>query len=154
MPINTGYPPSATEQNSTKKKPAMGFKLPSAGVTPAPSDRKKGCGTSSLLEVLMGERSDSYLARYFTGEAAGRIAASGEGSGPHHNCPTAHSFCHSSAKRRIGSRLSLSGRGRASAAGEGQHSKMPEMCGPPLPLPISSRPGQASKLQFNRGGSR
>jgi hypothetical protein len=30
-------------------KPAVGFTLPCAGVTPAPS-KKKGCGTSSLLE--------------------------------------------------------------------------------------------------------
>jgi len=30
-------------------KPAVGFTLPSAGVTPAPGTRKR-CGTSSLLE--------------------------------------------------------------------------------------------------------
>ena len=29
-------------------KPAVGFTLPSAGVTPAPSDKKERCGTSSL----------------------------------------------------------------------------------------------------------
>ena len=32
-------------------KPAVGFTLPSAGVTPAPSDKKR-CGTPSLLEVF------------------------------------------------------------------------------------------------------
>jgi hypothetical protein len=31
-------------------KPAVGFTLPSAGVTPAPSIKRR-CGTSSLLEV-------------------------------------------------------------------------------------------------------
>jgi hypothetical protein len=34
-------------------KPAVGFTLPSAGVTPAPAGRKKRrCGTSSLLELV------------------------------------------------------------------------------------------------------
>jgi hypothetical protein len=35
-------------------KPTVGFMLPSAGVTPAPSDRKEGCGTSSLFELCWG----------------------------------------------------------------------------------------------------
>jgi hypothetical protein len=35
-------------------KPAVGFTLPSAGVTPAP-DNRKGCGTSSLLGSWVGE---------------------------------------------------------------------------------------------------
>jgi hypothetical protein len=37
-------------------KPAVGFTLPSAGVTPAPGTKRigtaAGCGTSSLLELL------------------------------------------------------------------------------------------------------
>jgi hypothetical protein len=38
-------------------KPAVGFTLPSAGVTPAPNEKKR-CGTSSLLEAIEqnGER--------------------------------------------------------------------------------------------------
>ncbi len=39
------------ELTSLNVKPAVGFTLPWAGVTPAP-DNKKGCGTSSLLELF------------------------------------------------------------------------------------------------------
>ena len=52
-------------------KPTMGFKLPSAGVTPAPIDKKR-CGTSSLFGSVWGGgcASESYLARniVWTGE--------------------------------------------------------------------------------------
>jgi hypothetical protein len=40
MPINTGYPPGANAQEQLNMKPAMGFKLPSAGLSPAPSVKK------------------------------------------------------------------------------------------------------------------
>jgi hypothetical protein len=58
-------------------KPAVGFMLPSAGLSPAPSDKKSQNGADAiLLEGSFGEEAAGiYLARYFTGEAAGRTAA-------------------------------------------------------------------------------
>ena len=58
-------------------KPTVGFKLPSAGVTPAPSERKsRNVEDDISLERVLGEEvaRKTYLARYFTGEAADRIA--------------------------------------------------------------------------------
>jgi hypothetical protein len=62
-------------------KPTVGFKLPWAGVTPAPGilrTMRDGVypehSIGSFLE-LGGEASETYLARHFTGEEAGRIAA-------------------------------------------------------------------------------
>jgi len=49
-------------------------------VTPAPGIKKKMRDFVPVRRVFRAEGSDSYLARYFTGEAASRIAASGEGS--------------------------------------------------------------------------
>ena len=53
----------------------LGFTLPWAGVTPAPSTKKR-CGTSSLLEVSKQRRVRLFTSPViFTGEAAGRNAA-------------------------------------------------------------------------------
>ena len=54
-------------------KPAVGFTLPSAGVTPAPSDRKSQNGEDAiLLSGSSGElRPEFYLARYFHGRGGG-----------------------------------------------------------------------------------
>jgi len=78
-------------------KPAVGFTLPSAGLSPAPSDNRKMARTPFCSQVLFGNfwrASGSYLARYFTGEAAGRIAASGEGSAITAQRALAHFLCH------------------------------------------------------------
>jgi hypothetical protein len=52
-------------------KPPVGFTLPSAGVTPAPSI-KKDAGLHPCSNFLSGKPQGIHLARYFTGEEAGR----------------------------------------------------------------------------------
>jgi hypothetical protein len=52
-------------------KPAVGFTLPSAGVTPAPSTNRKMARTPFCSRVPLGGSALEYLARYFTGEEAG-----------------------------------------------------------------------------------
>jgi hypothetical protein len=50
----------------------MGFTLPSAGVTPAPSERIAKCRGRHFDLIFLGEAAVwNYLARYFTGEEAG-----------------------------------------------------------------------------------
>ena len=62
------------ERTRLNVKPAVGFTLPSAGLTPAPSGGNREMSrTTFRSEVLWGEGGVwNYLARYFTGEAAGR----------------------------------------------------------------------------------
>ncbi len=62
----------------------MGYARTPSGFTARTEDLRR--------RVFMTERrgADSYLARYSTGEAAGRNAAGGEGSGPPHKFPPAH----------------------------------------------------------------
>jgi hypothetical protein len=67
-------------------KPAVGFKLPWAGVTPAPTNKRR-CGAAPLLELVSRTLVFSFYCLErplrppntspvtFTGEAAGRIAA-------------------------------------------------------------------------------
>ncbi len=63
-------------------KPAMGFTLPSAGVTPAPSDRKSRNVEDAIpLSGFWAEASESYLARYFTERRPDATRSVGEGSG-------------------------------------------------------------------------
>jgi hypothetical protein len=58
-----------------KVKPAIGFTLPSAGVTPAPSLKKsRNVEDAISLSRLVGG-GGNYLASFFAGEAAGRDAA-------------------------------------------------------------------------------
>jgi hypothetical protein len=55
-----------------KVKPAVGFTLPSAGVTPALSTNRKMARTPFCSEVLLGRRWGSFTSPViFTGEAAG-----------------------------------------------------------------------------------
>jgi hypothetical protein len=57
-------------------KPAVGSTPPSAGVTPAPSDKSRNVEDDiSLSGSVRRAAAGNYLARYFTGEAAGRNAA-------------------------------------------------------------------------------
>jgi hypothetical protein len=70
-------------------KPAVGFTLPSAGVTPAPSEKKSQNGEDAILlsgssslchsraKAAVAKNPGSFLTSpvIFTGEAAGRTAA-------------------------------------------------------------------------------
>src|SRR6202142_967987 len=52
-------------------KPAVGFTLPSAGLSPAPSDKMRGFVPGRTFFVWILSAANLYLARYFTGEEAG-----------------------------------------------------------------------------------